>query len=234
MLCHGDFQFSFSQSVSLGFEGREKVHPQNHGAVPRGCQLPHSFWNILQNPVNGWIFIGFFGFQCRANPEILGYIWILRVKMIRGLQHRLWNFTVHYQYRALVVDFLTEIWGTQTQTSLKFETYRPENFSHVPLEGAILKGSFFHLPIIKFQGMRKLVFRGWKSFDFQYHGESDEWKSIGLLPAEIQDKHEKKTTLWTKRMSVTATWMSQEGSKWVITYLYMGYIGVITHLLTIY
>ena len=37
------------------------------------------------------------------------------------------------------------------------------------------------------------------------------------------------------------TWMSQEvskwlvnGCKWVITYLYMGYIGVITHLLTIY
>ena len=35
-----------------------------------------------------------------------------------------------------------------------------------------------------------------------------------------------------------ATWMSQEVSKWlvlmVITYLYMGYLGVITHLLTIY
>ncbi len=28
--------------------------------------------------------------------------------------------------------------------------------------------------------------------------------------------------------------MSQEVSKWLMTYLYMGYIGVITHLLTIY
>ena len=30
------------------------------------------------------------------------------------------------------------------------------------------------------------------------------------------------------------TWMSPEVSKWVITYLYLGYISVINHLLTIY
>ena len=169
MLCHGDFQFSFSQSVSLGFEGREKVHPQNHGAVPRGCQLPHSFWNILQNPVNGWIFIGFFGFQCRANPEILGYIWILRVKMIRGLQHRLWNFTVLYcslPVPCFGCRFFDRNLGDPDPNQFEIWNIPPGKFFTCPLRRGHFKRKFLSSSNHQVSGHEKVSFQGVKIFWF--------------------------------------------------------------------